>query len=137
LGFDQVMADFPGMEVSASLEGRDDPDRVAALLAEALTPNVVGIYSSAAGNAGLIRAMDGRDLTIIAHELTPTTHAALMDGTFDALITQDAGHLVRSAIRLLRATADGAAFDPAQERIRIDIHLRENVPDLGPMGGQT
>ncbi|TFL19266.1 LacI family DNA-binding transcriptional regulator [Jannaschia formosa] len=137
-GFDQVIADFPGMEVSASLEGRDDPDRVAALLAEALTPDVVGIYSSAAGNAGLIRALGGRrDLTVIAHELTPTTRAALMDGTFDALITQDAGHLVRSAIRLLRAAADGAPFDPAQERIRIDIHLKENVPDPGPTGGQT
>ena len=137
-GFDQVMAECPGIEVAATLEGRDDPDRVAALLAEALTPDVVGIYSSAAGNAGLIRALGGRRLTVIAHELTPTTRAALMDGTFDALITQDAGHLIRSAIRLLRATADGAPFDPAQERIRIDIHLKENVPPPdGAMGGQT
>jgi LacI family transcriptional regulator len=128
-GFDQVMAACPGMEVTASLEGRDDPARVAALLHDALGPDVVGIYSSAAGNAGLIAALGGRrDLTVVAHELTPTTRAALMDGTFDALITQDAGHLVRSAIRLLRATADGAPFDPAQERIRIDIHLKENVP---------
>ncbi|MFO6463457.1 LacI family DNA-binding transcriptional regulator [Jannaschia sp. KMU-145] len=136
-GFDQVMAETPGMSVGASLEGRDDPERVKSLLAEALTDDVVGIYSSAAGNAGLIAALEGRDLTVIAHELTPTTRAALMDGTFDALITQDAGHLVRSAIRLLRATADGAPFDPAQERIRIDIHLKENVPDPGPEGGQT
>lgn len=136
-GFDQVMAQSPGFEVGASLEGRDDPDRVAHLLSEALTGDVVGIYSSAAGNAGLIRALEGRDLTVIAHELTPTTRAALMDGTFDALITQDAGHLVRSAIRLLRATADGAPFDPAQERIRIDIHLKENVPDWGPEGVKT
>ena len=130
-GFDQVIArDFPHLSVAATLEGRDDPGRVAALLEGTLTPDVVGIYSSAAGNAGLVRALAGRtsDVTVIAHELTGTTRAALMDGTFDALIAQDAGHLVRSAIRLLRATADGAPFDPAQERIRIDIHLRENVP---------
>jgi LacI family transcriptional regulator len=101
---------------------------VAHLLAEALTPDVVGLYASSAGSPGLVQALAGRSLTVIAHELTPTSRAALMDGTFDALITQDAGHLIRSAIRLLRATADGAAFDPAEERIRIDIHLRENVP---------
>ncbi|KIT15022.1 LacI family DNA-binding transcriptional regulator [Jannaschia aquimarina] len=131
-GFDQVMAEYPHLEVGASIEGRDDANRVAAMLARVLSEgnDVVGVYSSAAGNAGLIRALRTmpHDVTVIAHELTPTTRAALMDGTFDALIVQDAGHLVRSAIRLLRASADGAAFDPGQERIRIDIHLRENVP---------
>lgn len=132
-GFDRVVAEhFPHLAVGATVEGRDDPDRVAALLSRAFAdaPDLVGVYSSAAGNAGLIRAMAGlpRDLVVIAHELTPTTRAALAGGTFDALISQDAGHLVRSAVRLLRATADGVPHDPAQERIRIDVHLRENVP---------
>ena len=129
-GFDQVIArDFSHLHVAATLEGRDDPDRVAALLEGTLTSDVVGLYASGSGTAGLVRALAERagDVTVIAHELTGTTRAALMDGTIDALIAQDAGHLVRSAIRLLRATADGMPFDPAQERIRIDIHLRENV----------
>jgi LacI family transcriptional regulator len=35
---------------------------------------------------------------------------------------------VRSAIRLLKATADDVPYDPTQERIRIDIYLKENLP---------
>ena len=65
---------------------------------------------------------------IVAHELTETTRAALRNGVFDAVISQDSGHLVRSATRLLKATADRIPFDKTQERIRIDIYLRENMP---------
>ena len=46
---------------------------------------------------------------IIAHERTPFTEAALRSQAIDALITQDPGHLVRSAIRILRAACDGRA----------------------------
>ncbi|WP_300032865.1 LacI family DNA-binding transcriptional regulator [uncultured Roseobacter sp.] len=135
LGFDEVMArDFPHLNVLASLEGRDDPDLIERLLPDTLahTDKVVGIYSSAAGNAGLIRHLQtaGLDRTpvIIAHELTPLSRAALGNGLFDAVISQDAGHLVRSAVRIMRAVIDDTPINPAQERIRIDIYLRENLP---------
>ncbi|MEV8466858.1 LacI family DNA-binding transcriptional regulator [Fluviibacterium sp. DFM31] len=134
-GFDLVMArDFPHLDVVASVEGRDDPDLIGALLPQVFAsyPDLCGIYSSAAGNAGLIRFLSendlGGDVVVIAHELTPMSRAALHRGLFDALISQDAGHLVRSAVRLLRATADDVPFNAAQERIRIDIHLKENTP---------
>jgi LacI family transcriptional regulator len=44
------------------------------------------------------------------------------------VINQDVGHVVRSALRVLRARADGTAIVAAQERIRIDIFIRENLP---------
>ena len=57
------------------------------------------------------------------------THTELLqDGEIDALITQNVGHLVRSALRVLRAKCDGASIFAAQERIRIDIVIRENLP---------
>lgn len=134
-GFDLVVAeDFPHLEVVASVEGRDDPDLIYTLLPEIFEtyPDLVGIYSSAAGNAGLIQFLSenklSEDLVIIAHELTPLSREALRLGTFDALISQDTGHIVRSAIRLLRATSDKVPFNKAQERIRIDIYLKENLP---------
>lgn len=134
-GFDQVMAaDYPHLNVVASIEGRDDPDLIHSLLPKVIAayPNLRGIYSSAAGNAGLIRFLDEhralRDVVVIAHELMPMSRRALKDGVFDALISQDTGHLVRSAVRILRATADSVPFDAAQERIRIDIYLKENMP---------
>ncbi|WP_254429613.1 LacI family DNA-binding transcriptional regulator [Ruegeria atlantica] len=134
-GFDLVVAEeFPNLEVVASVEGRDDPDLIYRMMPEIFEtyPDLVGIYSSAAGNAGLIQFLSenklSKDLVIIAHELTPLSREALRLGTFDALISQDTGHIVRSAVRLLRATSDKVPFNKAQERIRIDIYLKENLP---------
>ena len=134
-GFDAVMSEeFPDLEVVASIEGRDDPELILKMLPDvfAAYPDIRGVYSSAAGNTGLIQFLDASgphdDLVVIAHELTPTSRDALERGVFDAIISQDSGHLVRSAVRLLKATADRAPFDQTQERIRIDIYLRENMP---------
>ncbi|WP_367648662.1 LacI family DNA-binding transcriptional regulator [Ruegeria arenilitoris] len=134
-GFDLVVAeDFPHLEVVASVEGRDDPELIYKMMPEIFDsyPDLVGIYSSAAGNAGLIQFLTeskvSEELVIIAHELTPLSREALCMGTFDALISQDSGHIIRSAVRLLRATSDGVPFNRAQERIRIDIYLKENLP---------
>lgn len=134
-GFDLVMSsEFPELEVVASIEGRDDPALIRSLLPDvfAAYPDLCGVYSSAAGNLGLIQFLEenevSKDLVVIAHELTPSSKAALQQGTFDALISQDTGHLVRSAVRLLKATADRVPFNPTQERIRIDIYLKENIP---------
>lgn len=137
LGFDDVMArDFPHLDIMASLEGRDDPALIEKLLPATLAQHkdVVGIYSSAAGNEGLLRwlrqaAPDTRPV-IVAHELTTLSRSALTQGQIDAVISQDAGHLVRSAIRVMRATRDKMPINTAQERIRIDIYLKENMPPV-------
>ena len=134
-GFDAVMtADFPSLEVLPSVEGRDDSGLIQELVPEILraVPNLRGIYSSPAGNAGLLECLKneprGTELVVIAHELTPVSRQALQTGLFDAVISQNAGHLVRSAVRLLKATADCVPFDETQERIRIDIYLQDNMP---------
>ena len=134
-GFNEVMSEeFPALKVVTSIEGHDDNDLIQDLLPSVFTnyPDISGIYSAAAGNRGLIRHLqqtDRRnDFMIVAHELTETTRAALRNGVFDAVISQDSGHLVRSATRLLKATADRIPFDKTQERIRIHIYLRENMP---------
>lgn len=135
LGFDEVMArDFPHLEVLASLEGRDDPDLIERLIPGALSDNdnVIGIYSSAAGNEGLLRFFRSGAAhpkpVVVAHELTRLSRDALANGLFDAVISQDAGHLVRSAVRVMRAKRDNMPINSAQERIRIDVYLKENMP---------
>ncbi len=60
--------------------------------------------------------------------MTPHSRAGLLSGTIDALLNQNAGHEVRSAIRVLKAKADGLPVIAAQERIRIDIFLKDNLP---------
>ncbi|MFW8644310.1 LacI family DNA-binding transcriptional regulator [Rhizobium beringeri] len=133
-GFTAVMAEeFPDLAILPVLEGRDDPEVAHRLVADALgNAGIIGVYSLGAGNRGLIRALKekavDRVLTVIAHELTAHTRAALMDNTIDAILNQDAGHEVRSAIRVLKAKADGLAVIEAQERICLDIFLKDNLP---------
>lgn len=135
IGFEQVITrDFPGLALLPVREGRDDDQRVetlaAALLAE--NPDLIGFYNVGAGNGGIVAALEAsgraRDVVFIAHELTPMSRRHLMRGTIDAIINQDAGHEARSATRLLIAEREGLTIDAGQERIRIDIFVRDNVP---------
>lgn len=135
LGFDAVMAsEFPHLKILPTLESYDDPHRMKEVVLTAMQahPNLTGIYSMGAGNTPLLQALRStgrlKELTVVAHELTPVTRAALESGEVDAVITQNVGHLVRSALRVLRARTDGVAIFEAQERIRIDIVIRENLP---------
>lgn len=134
-GFRAVMAaEFGHLHLLPVLEGRDDPATAERVLRAALAarPDIAGIYSLGAGNRGLVRVLKevrrDRRPAVIAHELTGTTRAALTDGLIDAVLNQDAGHEVRSAIRVLKARADGQSVVEAQERIRLDIFLRDNLP---------
>ncbi len=129
-----LAADCPGLTVLPVLEGLDEPARVHGLVSELLKdrPDLLGLYSLGAGNRGLIRALAERQektrLPVVVHELTEHTRAALKDGLIDIVLNQDAGHEVRSAIRVLKARADGQGVIAAQERIRLDIFLKDNLP---------
>ncbi len=133
-GFADVMArEFPHLSILGPLEGRDDALAVRRVVGAALAANsdIVGIYSLGAGNRGLVEVISARTgprLSVVAHEVTDYSRKALAEGHFDAVINQDCGHEVRSAIRVLLARADGLDPVKAQERIRIDIFLRDNLP---------
>jgi len=134
LGFDEVMTEqFPHLEVLPTLEGRGDNDRIDQSLRNSLNNNsdVLGVYSLSSGNRALTRflanAALSQELVVIVHELTTHTRQALQQNSIDAVITQNTGHIVRSALRVLRATSDHLSIDTSQERIRIEIVLKENL----------
>lgn len=135
MGFEQVIRnEFPDLELVPPIEARDDAAVAERELSKLLArhPDIGGLYSLGAGNRGVIRAVEksGRKdhIVVVAHELTPDSREALVSGTFDAVINQDAGHEVRSAIRVIQAKADGHPVIPGQERIRIDVFFRDNLP---------
>lgn len=134
-GFSQVIAaEYPGLRLLAPIEAFDDAGRAEQLLARTLaeTPDLVGVYSAGAGNRGIAAALRAagrtRDLVYIAHELTPFARGSLLDGTMDAVINQDAGHEIRSACRTALALLRDEPVLADQERIRIDIFLKDNLP---------
>ncbi|MBL0371738.1 LacI family DNA-binding transcriptional regulator [Rhizobium sp. KVB221] len=135
-GFRERLHDIaPSLQILPVMESHDDPNAAHALVADTLSdhPNLAGIYNLGAGNRGLVKALEARrhaagvPVTIV-HELTPFTREALQTGLIDAVLNQDAGHEVRSAIRVLKARIDGQPVVAAQERIRIDIFLKDNLP---------
>ncbi|MBL1436411.1 MAG: LacI family DNA-binding transcriptional regulator [Rhodobacteraceae bacterium] len=135
LGFDTIMAKYaPRLGVRPSMETYGDPARTAKIVKTALEsqPSIVGIYLMNHDFRDTMHAIEKQgapqQTIIIGHELTPHTRACLIDGSMDAVITQDVGHLVRSSIRLLRAKATHVDTVASQERIRIEIILRENMP---------
>ena len=115
-------------------ESRDDSDRTRAITEALLAEHadLVGLYNLGAGNRGIAAALEasGRasQIVYIAHELTAHARRCLVRGIMDACINQDAGHEARSAGRVLLAHCSGEPIVADQERIRIDIFIRDNLP---------
>ncbi len=128
--------EHPNLRLLPPRVGEDDDAACAAVTAALLreAPDLLGLYVVGAGTVGAARALHaagrGREVLLVGHELVAAAHPWLMDGTIDALINQDGGHEVRSAARHLLARLTGEPILPDQERIRIEIFLRDNAPQV-------
>ena len=144
-GFNQVMgSEFPDLSVLPVLEGRDEDDRSEQLLARLLGKHgdIVGLYNVGAGTHGVAKALNdkalndkasgaaGRDkqVVFVGHDVTALTRRLLLQGVMDAAISQNPGHEARAAVRVLLALARGEPILSEQEKIRIDIVMRDNLP---------
>ena len=134
-GFNQVMAaEFPDLSVLPVLEGRDEDERSQQLLARLFGQHadIVGLYNVGAGTQGVASALSeaGRDkqVVFVAHDVTALTRRLLLQGVMDAAISQNPGHEARAAVRVLLALARGEPILSEQEKIRIDIVMRDNLP---------
>ncbi len=134
LGFDQIMTrEFPNLTVLPSLETHGREDRAQKIIGHAYRHhnNIVGVYVIATEGrqalSAILKTTDPKRQVIVAHEHTGFTERLLVTGCLDAIIAQSTGHLVRSAVRTLKARIDGQEPIASQERIRIEILLRENL----------
>ncbi|MCB1340222.1 MAG: LacI family DNA-binding transcriptional regulator [Pseudooceanicola sp.] len=138
MGFDEVLAErFPQLVALPTVEGWDNHEIVARVTAQCLDSHqgVTGIYCAGAGLRGVTEVVRNRGLgermVIVSHDLTPHSRAMLRTGVVDVVINQNAGHIARSAMRVLKAHCDGVEVIASQERIRIEIVLKENLPQDG------
>lgn len=139
-GFNQVMtSEFPGLDLLPVLEGRDEDTRSEQVLARLLRDHsdIVGLYNVGAGTQGVARALNekalnepGREkhVVFVGHDVTVLTRKLLLQGVMDAAISQNPGHEARAAVRVLLALARGEPILSEQEKIRIDIVMRDNLP---------
>ncbi len=133
-GFNQVLSgEYPHLTVLPPVAGKDLSELNQTLTRKLLAnhPKLRGIYSVGAGNPGISAALQetarAHDVLFVGHELTPEARADLLDGTMDAVISQDAGHEIRSALRLALSHTTREPVDADRERIHIAIYLKDNL----------
>lgn len=136
MGCEQVIiTDFPHLEPLPPFEGQDNHEATFHVVDELLSSpdakSIVAIYGSGAANRGLIEALHkhGRqhDIVTISHEITPSSRRALLDGTFDAILSQDLEQEVHKSISLLKFLCDEKVPD-INGVIGTDIFLPDNLP---------
>src|ERR1700733_10162392 len=134
-GFNQVMSlEFPHLGVLNPVEGNDHDGESEALMMRLIAdhPDLIGVYNVGAGTPGVAKAITdaGRESTItfIGHDLSHVTRKCLLRGVMDAVVAQDSGHETRSAMRVLLSLVRGEPILAEQEKIRIDIVMRDNLP---------
>jgi LacI family transcriptional regulator len=134
LGFNQVMsAEYPQLTVLPTVQGKDAPALNESLARRLLSahPQLRAIYCIGASKGiSLALTAEGRaqDVVFVGHELTPAARADLLNGTLAAVINQDPGHEIRSALRQALARVTHEPVHADQERIRIDVYVKDNLP---------
>jgi LacI family transcriptional regulator len=133
-GFDSIINEqFPHLRALPSLETYGDETRAAAIIQTVVERNhdIKAAYilspESRVPVSAISQHADLQKVTVVVHERTPFSEEALRNGRIDTIIAQDPGHAVRSAIRIMRARADLRDPIAAQEKIRIEVLLKENL----------
>ncbi len=100
--------------------------------------DVAGIYNIGGGTEGIGRALKeaggDRKIVLIGHGLTPHTRSLLIDGTMDAVITQNLQGAVMNCVRIFANLRDGREPTSGVETTRSQVIFRENLP-YGESGG--
>ncbi|MDP9836227.1 LacI family transcriptional regulator [Neorhizobium huautlense] len=135
MGFLHVLQEsHPNIEVVGIREGQDDEAlnyrQMRMLLSQ--HPDLAGIYNIGGGASGVGKAIkDARreqSLVFVGHGLTPDTRAFLIDGTMDAVITQNPGETINRAIRVFNNLREGRPADEDIDPLRSEVIFRENLP---------
>jgi LacI family transcriptional regulator, galactose operon repressor len=138
MGFLHVFEElFPAIKVVGLREGHDDADRnyrqTRLLLGQ--HPDLVGIYNIGGAADGVARALKelnrARDVVFIGHGLTSDTRSFLLDGTMDAVITQNQLNTMMSCVGIFDNLRAGRSAMHGIEAPRSEIIFRENIPALG------
>jgi LacI family transcriptional regulator len=135
MGFLHIFEEmFPQMQVVGLREGHDDAQRnyeqTRALLEQ--HADLAGIYNIGGASDGVGRALKearrGQQVVFIGHGLSPDTRALLIDGTMDAVITQNPQSTIMSCVRIFSNLRNKREALAGVEGVRSTVVLRENLP---------
>ena len=123
----------PGMPIAAVLEGRDEDDRAARLVEQALVghPGVVALYNTGGAVAAVASVLRRRgragSLAYVGHELSPGNAGLLREGMLTVAIDQAFEVQARRAVELLLHRLGHLQAPPAAAEVPFTLHTRENA----------
>lgn len=135
MGFLHVLKEsYSHIEVVGIREGHDDESmnyrQMRMLLSQ--HPDLAGIYNIGGGASGVGKAIkDARrehSLVFVGHGLTPDTRAFLIDGTMDAVITQNPNDTISRVARVFKNLRDGRPAEEEVAPLRSEVIFRDNLP---------
>lgn len=134
IGFDRIIYEkFPYLTCLPTLETYSDLDIANRIINRCFEFNedIVAVYVLGSEARIPISAVSASanisDLTTVVHERTPFTEKALNTEQINAIVCQNPGHAVRSAIRIMRARSEWREPLASQENIRIEVMFKENL----------
>ena len=125
---------FPTVEVAGLREGLDSAEENYRLTRQLLeqSPDLAGIYNIGGASDGVARALKeaglAHKIVFIGHGLTPDTRALLIDGTMDAVITQNPQSSTMNCIRIFANLRDRRPVMSGIDSVQSQIIFRENLP---------
>lgn len=125
---------YPAIEVVGLREGYDDQAKnyrqTRMLLAR--HPDLAGIYCIGGGPEGIAKALKearrDQDVVLIGHGLTPEVRELLVDGTMDAVITQNPHGSLMNCVSIFANIRAGRPPGDGVEPARSEVVFRENLP---------
>ena len=141
-GLTDHLAQAPGYDIAAIIEGGDDAIRSEARLREAFRqhPDTVAIYNVGAANRGVAAAIRAdilrRRPVFIGHELTEFTRQILREGVMTLTIDQSPELQAQFALDVLLNhfgfAGAGLVTPPYVSSVPIVLYGPENLPDVVP-----
>ena len=134
LGFQQMIgSEYRNLRVLNPVRGDSVSARNRGLVIDLLRdyPNLVGLYSVAAGNSGIVMGLSEmrhkpRIVTVL-HDLTDAARSGLSQGVVDVVIGQDTTQIGWQSVRLLCAAALGDPLPAEQPPIGFHVFFPENA----------
>jgi LacI family transcriptional regulator len=133
IGFAQVIEErFPALRLLRTPDLPADDDGAAKALQRFLKKGVeparvAGIYNVGSGSAGVVRALAGAGLAVVAHDFTDTHRSLLSAGGLSYVLHQDIHYCVLTAARVLRALCENVRGALNVVQPRIEILTAENL----------
>jgi len=137
IGFAQVIEDrFPALDVVRLTDVPAEHDAACYYLVRHLrdeldATRLGGVYTVGGASTGIAKALADLGLStevpLVAHDLTATHQAMLVDGSLTFVLHQDVHYCVLAAARTLRGLCENIRGAPSVVQPRVEILTAENL----------